>query len=46
MLHHGKFQVEPFQCDSFKSDGKAEAFLQEKNVKCYLRCLHLQNMSL
>lgn len=44
MLYHGKLQVEPLQCDSFKSDGKA--FLQEKIVKCYLHCLHLKHMSL
>lgn len=30
MPYNGKLQVEPFQCDSFKSNGKAEAFLQGK----------------
>lgn len=29
--YHGKLQVKPFQCDSFKSNDKTETFLQEKN---------------
>lgn len=42
--YHGKLQVKPFQCDSFKSNDKIETFFQEKNVKFYLYCLCLQNM--
>lgn len=36
MLYHEKLQVEPHQCDSFKSSDKIEAFLQEKvsNTNC------------
>lgn len=29
--YHGKLQVKPFQCDSFKSNDKTQTFLQEKN---------------
>lgn len=30
--YHGKLQVKPFQCDSFKSNDKTETFLQEKKL--------------
>lgn len=30
--YHGKLQVEPFQCDSFKSNDKTEAFFKNKKL--------------